>query len=228
MTHEGFTAEHRKLGRLTCWTGLIVGSVYTVYSILYIANIPTTVQAASSDPFRPIASLLLIPVAALMLASMAAVHAYAPPELRAYSLLSFAFMSLAMGVMTIVNFVIYFILTHPVETANAPWISIFFPDKKPGVSGSIDFLAWGWFFGLSMIAAAPVFREGRLEKALRLFMFATGVLPVVGWIIMVLLPSAFIPALIIQALGWGILILVVWFLLATVFDRANPVKGGRA
>jgi hypothetical protein len=223
MTHEGLSVQHRTLGRISCWGALIVGSVYTVFAVLTILfNINhTSAQASFSDPFRPIASMLLVLVAALMIAGMAAVHAYAAPELKGYSLLSLIFMSLAMGATTVINFTFFLILTHPIEMPNAPWITLFFPDKKPGVFGSIDLLVWGWFFGLSMIAAAPVFREGRLEKTLRILMFATGILPIAGWIIMVFLPSAIIPALIMQALGWGVLILFVYFLLARVFDRAR-------
>jgi hypothetical protein len=159
-----------------------------------------------------------------MIASMAAVHVYAPRELKGYSLLSLVFMSFAMGITTLINFAFFVVLTHPVEMANAPWLSLFIPDKKPSLLGLLDHVAWGWFFGLSMIAGAPVFREGRLEKTLRIFMFATGILCVVGWTIMISLPSARIPALIVQALGWGVLVIVVWFLLARAFDRAHPTE----
>src|SRR5512137_1532574 len=111
MTHEGFTAEHRMIGRITCWGALIIGLVYTVFAALSIVNNPPTAQAAFGDPFRPIASILLVPTAALMIASMAAVHAYAPPKLRVYSLLSLVFMACAMSSTTIFNFGFYFVFT---------------------------------------------------------------------------------------------------------------------
>jgi hypothetical protein len=224
MTHEGFTVEQRMLGRISCWGALIVGLAYTVFAILTRVNNPTTAAASFSDPFLPIASILLVPVAALMIASMAAVHAYAPPRLRVYSLLALLFMGLGMGITTIINFAVFFIVTHPSEMANAPWLSLILPFKRPGMFGELDLLAWSWFFGLSMIVAAPVFREGRLERILRILMLATGILPIVGWVMMIFFPSADLPAWILQALGWGVLILIVWFLLARVFDRAHPAE----
>lgn len=229
MAHENLSIEHRMLGRVSSWGGLIVGAAYTVFAVLTIVyNInPATAQAPMNDPFRPIASILLIFTAALMIASLSAVHAYAPPELKGFSLLALIFMGLAMGTTTIVNFSFFLIITHPVEMANAPWLSLFFPAKRPGVLGSIDLLAWGWFFGLSMITAAPVFKDGDREKGLRLVMLLTGASTIVGWLIMVFIPAAFVPALILQALGWGVLVLIVYFLLARLFDRAPTAEKAR-
>lgn len=223
MAHEGFAANYR-IGRFSCWGALVLGCVYTVFSILTRVDNPTTAQSSFSDPFLPIASILLVPVAALMIASMAAVHFYAPPESKVFSLLSLVFMSVAMGITTMINSAVFLIVTHPREMANAPWLSLFIPYKRPGLFGELDLVAWSWFFSLSMIAAAPVFRKGRLEKALRIFMVATGALPIVGWILMIFFPSAELTGWILQAIGWGVLILIVWFLLARLFDRANPLE----
>jgi hypothetical protein len=222
MTHEGFSTQHRMLARISCWGTLIVGLAYTVFAVLSNMYDPPTAHAVIDpfgDPFGPIASLLLIPTSALMIASMAAVHAYAPAEAKAYSLSSLVFMSFAMGITSLINFAFFFILTHPLEFANAPWLSFFFPSQGPSMVGELDYVAWSWFFGLSMILAAFVFKEGKLEKTLRILMLATGIFPIVGWLMMIFLPSARLPALLMQALGWGVLIFVVWFLLARLFDR---------
>ena len=226
MTHEGFTAQHRTLGRISCWGTLIVGLVYTVFALLSNVYNPPTAATNDpfSDPFSAISSILLVPTAALIIASMAAIHAYAPTELKAYSLLSLVFMSLAMGITSLINFAFFVILTHPVEFANAPWLSLFFPLNGLGMAGELDYVAWSWFFGLSMVLAAFVFREGRLEKTLRILMLASGIFPIVGWIIMIFVPSVGLPALLMQAFGWGVLILVVWFLFVRLFERVNPTE----
>ena len=226
MPHAGFSSWDRTLGRVSCWVGLIVGagwSVLAILTVLYNAN-PATARLPFADPYRPAESILLVPLAALLIACMAAVHAYAPPELKRFSLLSLIFMSLAMGTTTLVNFSDFLILTHPIQMAGAPWLGLFFPAQRPGVVGSIDLLAWGWFFGLSMMAAAPVFRDGRLEKTARAFMLGSGLLPIAGWVLMIFVPSASVPALILQATGWGVLLLVVLYLLARLFDQAQPVR----
>ncbi len=47
------------------------------------------------------------------------------------------------------------------------------------------------------------------------------------WTLMIFLPSVFLPAMILQALGWGMLVLVLWFLLARLFDRAPSGEDNR-
>lgn len=219
--HEELTVGQRRLGRISCWGALILGLVYTVFQVLHKLYNATTAEATFRDPYLPAASLLLVPIAALMISSMAAVHAYASRERKVFGMLSLAFMALGMGATTLLNVGLFVVVTHPAETAGAPWLSLFLPIKIPCLYGELDLVNWSWFFSLSMISAAPIFREGRLERTLSGLMYATGILPILGWALMIFVPSAYWPGWILQALGWGVLILVVWFLMARVFDRAT-------
>jgi hypothetical protein len=90
------------------------------------------------------------------------------------------------------------------------------------VAYALDILAWDWFFALSMLFAAPVFREGRLEKTVRVLMIISGVLSLVG---LIGVPLADMQVLSIGILGYGVATPVVFLLLGVVFGRTQPVPG---
>jgi hypothetical protein len=47
---------------------------------------------------------------------------------------------------------------------------------------TLDILAWDFFFALSMLFAAPVFKGGRLETMVRILMIASGIVSLAGLI----------------------------------------------
>lgn len=83
-----------------------------------------------------------------------------------------------------------------------------------------DALAWDFFFALSMLFAAYVFKIGKLEKTIRIFMIASGALSLVG---LFGLPFLSQTPLIrnIGIVGYVGVSQVVFFLLAVVFGRSK-------
>ena len=215
--HEELTVGQRRLGRISCWGALILGLVYTVFQVLHKLYNATTAEATFRDPYLPAASLLLVPIAALMISAWRPCMPTRAESARSSACsrsLSWRWAwerrpSSTSGSSS---------WSRILPTAGAPWLSLFLPIKIPCLYGELDLVNWSWFFSLSMISAAPIFREGRLERTLSGLMYATGILPILGWALMIFVPSAYWPGWILQALGWGVLILVVWFLMARVFD----------
>jgi hypothetical protein len=220
MSHEGFTVQHRAIGRAAAWAAFLVGQAYAVAALLGFLSLKSP-QDPIGDPFLSIMALLIVLMAPLMVACMVAVHAYASPELKAYSLTALAFMILLAGITSGVNFVILTV-SRQIEAARLPWLSLFLPYKWPSVAYTLDILAWDWFFALSMLFAAPVFREGRLEKMVRILMIVSGVLSLVG---LIGVPLADMQFLSIGILGYGVAAPVVFLLLAVVFGRTQPMPG---
>jgi membrane protein implicated in regulation of membrane protease activity len=83
---------------------------------------------------------------------------------------------------------------------------------------TLDILAWDWFYGLSMLFAALVFKGGRLQTAVRIAMAVSGVLSIAG---LIFLPFGNIQLRIIGILGYAGLSPVVFLLLAKVLGRAE-------
>jgi hypothetical protein len=91
---------------------------------------------------------------------------------------------------------------------------------------TLDILAWDWFFGLSMLLAAPVFTgDGKLHASVRAAMILRGTLSVAG-----LLGAAFgdMQRRGIGIAGYAVVFPVVWLLLALVFSRIRPLPEGLA
>jgi hypothetical protein len=220
MSHEGFTVQHRAIGRAAAWAAFLVGQAYAVAALLGFLSLKSP-QDPIGDPFLSMMALLIVLMAPLLVASMVAVHAYASPELKVYSLTALAFMILLAGITTSVNFVILTV-SRQIEAAPLSWLSLFLPYKLPSVAYTLDILAWDWFFALSMLFAAPVFREGRLERIVRILMIVSGVLSLVG---LIGVPLADMQVLSIGILGYGVAAPVVFLLLGVVFGRTQLVPG---
>jgi hypothetical protein len=95
---------------------------------------------------------------------------------------------------------------------------LFLSYKWPSVIYTVDILAWDWFYGLSLLFAALVFKGGRLQTAVRIAMAVSGVLSIGG---LIFLPFGDIQLRMIGILGYAGLSPVVYLLVAIVLGRAE-------
>ncbi|MDK2889623.1 MAG: hypothetical protein PWR21_255 [Methanoculleus sp.] len=216
--HENFTRQHRRLGRTAA---LGVFSLMIAYAVTLVLGLLSLESPADpiGDPYFSLLELLIIVMAPLMVIVMVAVHAYASPETRGYSLTALAFMVVLAGITSSVHFVILTV-SRQIASAGFPWASFFFSFEWPSVAYALDILAWDVFFALSMLFAAPVFRTGRLERTVRVLMIASGVLSLLG---LIGVPLADMGIRNIGILGYVGVGLVVFLLLGVVFGRARTV-----
>ena len=165
--------------------------------------------------------LLIVFIAPLMVVNMVAVHAYAPPEVKVYSLTALIFMILLAGITSSVHFVILSV-SRQMEATGLTWVSLLLSFKWPSVAYTLDILAWDWFFALSMLCAAPVFKLGKLEIMVRNLMIVSGVLSLVG---LIGVPLANMQVRNIGIIGYCVVAPVVFLLLGMVFGRTQHVPG---
>lgn len=219
MLHEGFTRQHRMLGRAATFAVFSLLITYVVTLVLGFLSLKSP-QDPISDPFFSILELLIIVTAPLMVIVMVAVHAYASPETKVYSFTALAFMIILAGITCSVHFVILTV-SRQIESAGFPWGSLFFSFKWPSVAYTMDILAWDFFFALSMLFAAPVFKIGRLEKTIRILMIVSGILSLAG---LIGVPLANMNVRNIGILGYVGVSLIVFLLLGIVFGRTQQVQ----
>ncbi|MBD3306449.1 hypothetical protein GF339_08625 [candidate division KSB3 bacterium] len=205
------------MGRVAAWAVGVLLVVYAVTTVLGFLSLQSP-DDPIGDPFFSIMEVLIVLLAPLMVMSMVAVHAYAPPEAKAYSLTALICMILLAGLTSSVHFVILTV-SRQIEAAGFPWSSVVFAFKWPSVVYAVDILAWDWFFALSMLFAAPVFKRGRLERTVRMLMVVSGLLSLAG---LIGVPLANMHVRNIGILGYAVVALVVFFLLGVVFVRAQP------
>ncbi len=217
IPRSGFSPRDRVMGMVGAWTAFAVNEAYAVTSGLGYLSVKAPTDPIR-DPYLSMMSLLIVLMAPFLVLTMVAVHAYAAPEHKRYSLAALAFMILLAGITSSVNFAIFAVARQPGPLPSL-WVSTFISTGWPPLPQALDFFAWDWFFGLSMLLAAPVFRGGRLENAVRWLMLLTGVLCILG---LALLPFSTPLATTIGILGWGVAGPIVFLLLANLFTRLRP------
>jgi len=215
--HEGFTSQHRIIGRAAAWAVFLIGVVYTVITALGFLSLKSP-QDPIGEPFRSLMELLILLLLPLMVVSMVAVHAYARPEVKIYSLTALGFMLLMTGISSSVHFVLLTV-SPQLEATGLPLVPLLLAWKWPSVAYTLDILAWDWFFALAMFFAAPVFKGGRLEKTVRLLMLVSGVVSLAG---LIGVPLANMQVRDIGIIGYGVVAPVAFLLLGIIFGRTQP------
>jgi hypothetical protein len=209
-----FAAQARTLGIVAAWMTFVVSEVYAVVSGLAYASQGAAVE---SGPFLSIMALLVVVMGPLLVLSMVAVHAYASPEHKPFSLAALAFMIACVAVTSCINFLLLLVSSQP-DLFSESWRALFLPCKWPAPAFVLDNFVWDWFFGISMLLAAPIFGGDTLRTALRLVMILSGALCLAGLVWLAFAPAQ---AIVIGILGWGAAGPIVFLLLAKVFGRVQ-------
>ena len=219
MSHEDFTPQHRVIGRAAAWTVFFLGVVYLVTTVIGFLSLKSP-EDPIGDPFVSIMEMLIIPLALLYVVNMVVVHAYAHPKVKAYSLTALCFMILMAAITSSVHFIILTV-GHQIEVTGLPWAPLFFSWKWPSVVYALDILAWDWFFALSLLFAAPVFKVSRLEVAVRILMIVSGILSLAG---LIGVPLADMQVRNIGVIGYAVVAPIAFLLVGIIFGRTPLVK----
>ena len=166
-----------------------------------------------SGPFLSIMALLVVVMGPFLVLSMVAVHAYASPNNKPYSLAALAFMIACVAVTSCINFLLLLVSSQP-NLFSESWRALFLPCKWPAPAFVLDNFVWDWFFGISMLLAAPIFGGNTLKTALRLVMILSGALCLAGLVWLAVSPAQ---AIVVGILGWGAAGPIVFLLLAKMF-----------
>jgi hypothetical protein len=209
-----FTAQARTLGIVAAWTGFVVTEVYAVVSGIAYASQGAAVE---SGPFLSVLALLVVVMGPFLVLSMVAVHAYASPGHKPYAFAALSFMIASITVTSCINFSLLLVSSQP-QLFSESVRALFLPCRWPVPAFVLDNFVWDWFFGISMLLAAPVFAGDRLKRGLRLVMILSGVLCLAGLVWLAVAPAQ---AIIIGILGWGAAGAIVFLLLAKVFGRVQ-------
>jgi hypothetical protein len=173
-----FTASARRLGISSAAGTVFLGVTYAVTLVAGFLSLQSP-QQPIGDPFFSILEILIILMMPVMVALMVAIHAWASPETKVFSVMALVFMGLLAGLTCGVHFVILTV-SRDAAFAGLPWLPLFLSFKWPSVAYALEILAWDVFFPLSVLSAAPVFSGSRLATSIRVLMTVgyAGVFPV--------------------------------------------------
>jgi hypothetical protein len=132
MVHERFIPHHHTLARAAAWAVFALQVIYAGTLVLGLRSLPSP-QDAIGDPYFSIMELLIILMAPAMVVSMVAVHAYASPARKAYSLTALACMILLAGITSSVHVVILTV-SRQIKATGLPWVPFFFSFTWPSMA----------------------------------------------------------------------------------------------
>jgi len=216
MLQTDLTKGFQKVGRLSCLAVFILGLAYAITTTAGLLTLPSADEPIS-NPYFSIMEILTILIAPLMAISMVAVHYFAAPADKIYSLIAVIFMFLMTGITSCVHFVVLS-MGQQEAVAQLSNPALFFSFRWPSVVYVLDILAWDWFFALSMLFAASVFRRNGPEKKIRLLMIISGVLSLAG---LLGIPFGNMQIRNIGIIGYAVLAPVIFFLLSKIFKTAR-------
>jgi hypothetical protein len=219
MPGKDFTPTHRMIGMTACWVISALLVFYAATLILGLISLKSP-EDPIGDPYFSILEILILLMMPLMILVMTALHAYASSATKVYSLTALIMMILASGITSGVHFVILTVSRHP-EIAGMPGISLFLSFKWPSIVYALDILAWDWFFALSMLFAAPIFRSGRLEMTVRSLMVICSLLSLAG---LIGVPLGDMQIRMIGVVGYAGVTPILFLFLGIVFKRSMDLK----
>jgi hypothetical protein len=80
----------------------------------------------------------------------------------------------------------------------------------------LEMMGWGWFLGLALLMAAPIFSKGKLQGWIKWLMLLYGVLGIIS-AVGYLLAS---PISAIGFIAWGLILFIITGLLMVYFRQA--------
>jgi hypothetical protein len=177
---RAYTRTDLRIGLWTASTVAVLGAVYVVTGGIGVMMRPPGPELLRQvDPFLAILEVLIMLSAVAQSAMIAAVHAYAPPDKKTYSLVSLALM-IGFAVLTCGVHFASLTVGRQIESQAMPLLAQQFRfDTWPTVALALDLLAWDFFFGLSLLFATPVFKGDRHTRV-RVGMFMSGTLCLAG------------------------------------------------
>jgi hypothetical protein len=216
-----FDSTCRKVGRATCFLVFGLGMFYALTTTIGLLSIESSHEAIG-EPYFTIMEVLSILISLLMGVSMVAVHYYASPRDKMFSLTAVILMFMVTAITSCVHFLILSV-SHSKEAGQLPNYSFLFSFKWPSVVYALDILAWDLFFGLSMLFAAPVFKKDRIGKFVKVFLIICGILSLIG---LIGVPLQNMQIRNIGIIGYAVVGPIAFLLIGKIIGRSKQVQDG--
>jgi hypothetical protein len=224
MIHSKIMSEKTRTDwafSLGFWSALIATLGGSIYFLVILAALLTS-QFTYPPPnalqlFGGISSLLLCPVLVIL---MACLHAITPTEKKIYSQISLAFTLLFAMAVSINRFTQLGVVRQSIRLGLVQGVDWFLPYGDHSIMLGLEMMGWGWFLGLAMLFAAPLFGQGKLERWLCGLLIAYGALGLVSSIAYLLAS----PLSVVGFVAWGLILFIITALLAVHFTKVQPAS----
>ena len=161
-----WTRTDRLLAVAAAWSLFGVGLLYIVVTTTGFV-VAGGLQTPILDPVFALMELLILVEAPLIVLLFVAVHRYAVPTRRTFSLAALS-PTIAMAWLTLGVHFLLLTVGRQVDPSLIPGFDYLFTFKWPSVVYALDIVAWDFSFGLVLLAAAPVFTGPAVHRAVRM------------------------------------------------------------
>jgi hypothetical protein len=164
--------------------------------------------------FGGIISLIFCPLIVLLMASL---HTVTIPEKKVFSQSSLAFTMLFAISVTINRFTQLGVVRQSMAAGIIEGLNWFLPYGDHSVMLGLEMMGWGWFLGLALLMAAPIFSIGKLQVWIKWLMVFYGVLGIISAV-------AYLVASPISAIGfiaWGLILFIITSLMTVYFRQSE-------
>src|SRR5262249_8931337 len=152
-------------------------SVYVILGLIGVVTRPPSPNPLRQvDPYLAILEILLSLAAVDLVIMMAAVYGYAPADRKTFALAALAFM-IVFAILTCSVHFVSLTVGRQLDPTLCPRLSHQLSTQEwPTLAMSLDWLAWDFFLGLSLVFAASVFQGEGLTGRVRVSLLVAGTL----------------------------------------------------
>ena len=153
-------------------------AVYAIILIIGVASLPSQ-DVPVADPWFSALEIIIIMLMPALMALMVAIHAWAPAERRAFSLLAVLFITM-LALLTCANHFVILALARQPDFLSLEATPLLISFNWPSIVYALDILAWDVFFALAALSAALVFGDGRVGNWVRGLLVLSGGMALAG------------------------------------------------
>lgn len=216
MPNKNFTSQHKRIGRIASWIYVVLSVIYAITTLAGLMSLESS-DDPIDDPCFTIMEILIILIAPALVIILATVYAYASNSRKFYGLLGLIFMTILACITSCVHFVILNV-RNEFEATQVPGRELFLSFTWPSVVYALDILAWDFFFAISMIFAALVFKNGKTERCLKYLLLLSGILSFLG---LLGIPFDNMNVRNIGVIGYAVVAPIAVVLFAVILGRMN-------
>ncbi|MGV3503720.1 MAG: hypothetical protein ACO1O1_08420 [Adhaeribacter sp.] len=188
--------------------------IYLIITVLGFISLRSPDEQIG-DPFFTLMEILILLIAPSAAVSLIGIHFCSSPKNRIFSFISLSFMLLVVGISSCVHFAML-TLSHQPEFNEIPAVGLVFSFQWPSVFYALDILAWDWFYALSLLFLAPIFKGGGLNKLIKVLIIISGVLCLAG---LIGIPLHNMQVRNIGIVGYGVIAPFIFLLMAIKINR---------
>ncbi|MBQ4821722.1 hypothetical protein [Aquimarina sp. MMG016] len=167
-----------KITRFSCWVTFVLGMGYLITTILGFISLDSP-QDPIADPFFTMMEILILLIVLFTVISLIGIHYCNPKKVKIFSFISVVFMLLVAGISSCVHFTVL-ALGNQAKIQELPDFDMVFSFKWPSVVYVLDILAWDWFYAISILFLAPIFKRNGIEQVIQILIILCGILCLVG------------------------------------------------